>query len=238
MNFEMNEKALMSTENLIPMIALSSLVFLMTACGDVDKNDGTVISGVELPEDSVLTLYCPDAGIASEPCVLDDPENPYAITPVLAPNPDDSDPDEEEGAAFKWALDRDAPSAKARFYLWATAQAMSPNGENQYHVALALQGMYSESGSELARDQAIKAYRSVLDNYFDDVWFFKYPQTPEPTEFLWPKKVRLLSIDNLWDVPADRGGIDPLYTSELAALEALGEWGYTFESGTGDVYRN
>ncbi|MCP4077029.1 MAG: hypothetical protein GY744_12705 [Gammaproteobacteria bacterium] len=211
-------------------------VFLVTlmACGEVDENDGEVVNSFNLPTDSALTLYCPDAGIGGESCILDDPENPYAITPV--------------NDTTKWDLSDDAPSWKARFYMWATAQAMSPRGENQYHVALALQGMYSESGSELAREQALKAYRSVLDNYYDDVWFFKYPAPPAtPTLYLWPKKVRLLSVDNLWD---DGDGdnplrdstsqfpLSPLFASELAALEAIGEWGYTFESETGDIIPN
>jgi hypothetical protein len=220
----------------------SLFMVALAGCGDVDPTDGQVRNTLNLPNDSVLTLFCPDAGIAAEPCVLNDPDNPYASTNVLAPNPDDGN------SEFKWALDAAAPSWKARFYMWATAQAMSPRGENQYHVALALQGMYTETGSELARQQALKAYRSVLDNYYDDVWFFKFPTPPaQPTLFLWPKKVRLLSVDNLWDDATDDNPIrdstvafplTPLFTSELAALEAIGEWGYTFESGTGDITRN
>ncbi len=211
MNLAMKETALMSTQKLVPMIALSSLVFLMTACGEVDKNDGTVISGIELPEDSVLTLYCPDAGIGGEPCILDDPENPYAITPVN----DDT----------KWDLNAAAPSAKARFYLWATAQAMSPTGENQYHVANSLHGMYGESGSELAKDQAIKAYRSVLDNYFNSVTFFEATWVGGDDIFF-PFPVRKLVGENMHN-PAT---LTPLFDDPANALEVFGEWGYTYDN--------
>jgi hypothetical protein len=218
------------------------LATALSACGNVDSTDGEVRNTVTLPQDSVLSLFCPDAGIGSETCILSDPDNPYANTNVLAANPNDGN------AEFKWALEAAAPSWKARFYVWATAQAMSPQGENQYHVALALQGMYAESGSELARQQALKAYKSVLDNYYDDVWFFKFPTPPaQPTLFQWPKKVRLLSVDNLWDDSTDDNPLRdssvnfplvPLFDSELAALEAIGEWGYTFEAGTGEITRN
>lgn len=230
--------------NVLRVTVLCFSMLLLSGCGEVDSGDGQVSNSIDLPADSVLKLFCPDAGIASEPCILDDPENPYAGTAVLAANPDDGN------AEFKWALEADAPSWKARFYLWATALALSPNGENQYHVALALQGMYAESGSELAREQALRAYRSVLDNFYDDVWFFKFPKPPiQPTLFIWPKKVRLLSVDNLWDDTGDDDDnplrdsspefpLTALFPSELAALEAIGDWGYTFESGTGEITPN
>lgn len=202
---------------------ISSLIMVLSACGEVDKGDGLVIEELTLPTDSSLTLYCPDAGIADEPCILDDPENPYAITPITDDN--------------KFDLFFATPSAKARFYLWGTAQAMNPRGENQYYLARALQEMYTESGSELAKGHAIRAYRSVLDNYFEEVTFFQFPDPPAEGEIFYPKKVRLLSVPNLW-APDPGLNVDPLFDNNLLAWEALGEWGYTYEESTEDVYRN
>jgi hypothetical protein len=232
----LKQRAHNTQANVLKAALLSVSFMLLSACGEVDSKDGQVLNFTTLPNDSVLTLFCPDAGIAAEPCILNDPDNPYANSPVTQLD--------ENGDAFKWTLDAVAPSNKARFYLWATAQAMNPRGENQYHVALALQGMYTESGSALAREQSLKAYRSVLDNYYDDVWFFKFPAPPvTPTLFLWPKQVRLLTVDNLWDDPNDtvdfpEAGFDPFFTSELEMLQALGEWGYTYEKAIGDIFKN
>ena len=105
----------------------AGVLALVAGCAEVDSEDGLVANSLDLPVDSSLVLFCADAGIAAEPCILDDPNNPYAITPVN----DDT----------KFELSNAAPSAKARFYLWATAQAMSPRGENQFFVGQALQAV-------------------------------------------------------------------------------------------------
>ena len=196
-----------------PVIALSS-VLLVTGCGGVGSDDGNNVNNVQLPIDSALTLYCAGAGIASEPCILNDPENPYAITPVN----DDT----------KWDLSNAAPSAKARFYLWATAQAISPTGENQFFVAEALQGMYGESGSELARNQALKAYRSVLDNYFYSVTFFEcdYAGCPDDDLF-YPFPIRKLSGANMHSPAAP---LTLLFDNANEMFELVGEWGYTYDA--------
>ncbi|NNE64902.1 MAG: hypothetical protein HKN34_12520, partial [Gammaproteobacteria bacterium] len=97
--------------NVLGVAFLSISLFLVTGCGEVDSGDGNVSTSLNLPVDSVLSLYCPDAGIAAEPCILDDPDNPYATTPITDDN--------------KFVLFTDAPSNKSAFYLWATAQAMN-----------------------------------------------------------------------------------------------------------------
>jgi len=190
-------------------IALAAII--LSACGEVNNNDGTVVNAVELPTDSALTLYCEDAGIAAEPCILDDPENPYAITPVN----DDT----------KFTLNDAAPSAKARYYLWATAQAMSPRGENQFYVAVALHEMFSESGSELARTQALRAYRSVLDNYFNSVTFFKATWVGG-NDIFYPYPVRKLVAQNMLSPSAP---LAPLFNDPVEALAQFGQWGYTYD---------
>jgi hypothetical protein len=223
MKYQLKKHAHTATVKTWQMTILSGFMLIMAGCGEVDKDDGLIIQELTLPTDSSLTLYCPDAGIADEPCILDDPENPYAITPITDDN--------------KFDLFFATPSAKARFYLWATAQAMNPRGENQFYLAWALQEMYTESGSELTKAHAIRAHRSVFDNYFDEVTFFQFPDPPVEGEIFYPKKVRLLSVNLLW-APPSGFDVDPLFDNNLFAWEALGEWGYTYEEGTKDVTRN
>ena len=62
--------------------------------------------------------------------------------------------------------------AKARFYLWATALARAPSGENQWYTARALHELYTYNGDELIRLQALKAYRSNLEFFFGSVSYF------------------------------------------------------------------
>ena len=62
--------------------------------------------------------------------------------------------------------------AKARFYFWATALARRQSGENQYYTALALHELYDLNSDMIVKEQALKAYRSVLDNFFGSVTVF------------------------------------------------------------------
>ena len=207
--------------NALKAALLSVSIFLVTACGDVDSEDGQISNSINLPEDSVLTLFCPDAGIAAEPCILNDPENPYATVPVTDDN--------------KFILSNVAPSAKARFYLWSTAQAMSPRGENQYNVAVALHQMFAQSGSDLARAQALRAYRSVLDNYFNSVTFFEADFLPPPDIFF-PFPVRKLVGQSM---VAPTAPLTALFDQPIEALRQFGEWGYTYDDqSTLDFTRN
>ena len=207
--------------NALKATVLCLSMLLISGCGEVDSGDGQVTNSIDLPVDSVLKLFCPDAGIASEPCILDDPENPYATIPISDAN--------------KFELNTDAPSAKARFYLWATAQAVSPRGENQYFVATALHELFTESGSDLAKDQALRAYRSVLDNYFNAVTFFEADFLPPPDIFF-PFPVRKLVGQNM---VAPAATLDPLFAQPVEALALFGEWGYTYDDQlTLDFTRN
>jgi hypothetical protein len=133
------------------------LLGLLAACGG--SEGGYEVDQVELPVDYTLNLYCEDAGIADSRCILDDPENPYARSLV--------------NNETKFELYDNSPSAKSDFYLWATALARAPIGENQYYTALSLHDLYTQGGSEVARDQAKRAYRSLLDNYYDSLTFFE-----------------------------------------------------------------
>lgn len=207
--------------NALKAALLSVSILMVTGCAEVDSEDGQVSNSINLPVDSVLTLFCPDAGIAGEPCVLNDPDNPYATTPVSDAN--------------KFDLNNAAPSAKARYYLWATAQAMSPRGENQFNVAAALHEMFTQSGSVLAREQAIRAYRSVLDNYFNSATFFG-PFVVNGEDVFIPGPVRKLVGENMHAPTAPLGA---LFSQPVEALGLFGQWGYTYDDqGTKDFSFN
>ena len=214
----------------LQLTLVAVLAVFLSGCGEVDSTDGEVRSSVSLPTGSALKLHCPDAGIAAEPCILDDPENPYALTPITNEN--------------KFRLADGAPSAKARFYLWATAQAVNPIGENQLNVAVALHQMYGASGSELARTQALRAYRSVLDNYFFNATFFG-PFTINGVDAFTPSPVRKQVGFNLHD-PNAANPSDPLpnlfntndQSNRTLALQQFGQWGFTYDPATDEFTRN
>ena len=148
------------SEKVLKLTCAIGLAAVLSACGK-SSSDGDEVTSIALPTDSSLKLYCEDAGIADNPCILDDPENPYALTDVNNDN--------------KFAFNDAAPSAKARFYLWGTLQAMSPSGENQYYTALNLKTMWEETGktSDLAKEHSLRAFRSVIDNYYNGFTFFE-----------------------------------------------------------------
>lgn len=150
-----------NSRGILTLSAFQVFIFLgialsFSACGG--GNGSPEGSTIKLPTDTTLNLYCADEGIGTNTCVLDDPENPYADSYIDNVN--------------KWTLNDASPSAKAKFYLWATAMAHSPQGENQYYTALALHELYTEGRSENAKEQAKLAYRSLLDNYYDALTYY------------------------------------------------------------------
>ena len=208
-----------------------SLLLIIAGCGK-DSDDGEVVTPITLPVDNVLNLYCADIGIHTETCVLDDPKNPYASVPFVTENPP---PDDEPGEDFnraKFQLANAAPSPKAKFYVFATAQARAPSGENQWYTARALYELFDASGSDLIKDQAIRAYRSVLDNYFDSATFFELGTTG----IFYPFLLRQLAGQDL-AYGVDFGGgtnlmFDPVQpNNEFIARNQMGGWGYTLTGG-------
>jgi hypothetical protein len=198
---------------LAALMVVGPLILVTTSCGEVDG--GTVQNTVELPIDSTLNFRCEDEGIYLEPCVLDNPENPYAKVAVTEDN--------------KFDLIDEAPSAKSRYYLWATALAKGAGipGENQYYTALSLHEVYAESASPTTRDQAKKAYRSVLDNYFLAPTFFG-PFTPQ--EEFFAVAVKDLVGQNLYEPSAEN--LVSLYADPVNALAEISEWGYVYNIET------
>ena len=144
-------------------------ILVSGGCDSPSDTDGTVANSIVLPTDVVLNLFCENVGIKDETCVLGDPENPFAKTAITEFN----DNTQEPGNKFDLfnSIPAGPTGAKARFYFWATALARRQSGENQWYTALALHELFDAnsntlSADELIRAHALKAYRSVLDNFF------------------------------------------------------------------------
>ena len=223
---------------IIATLIAGSMILVTTGCGEVDI--GTVQNTVQLPGpgDSTLNFYCENEGIYLETCVLDNPENPYANVAITEPK--DEEPDEPCTELYdptsKFTLNDDAPSSKAKYYLWATALAkgVGLQGENQYFTAFWLHAVYTEKKSTTTRTQALKAYRSLLDNYFLGVTFDKYEVVPAP-ECVEVKVAAALKDrvgENLY-APTDPALV-PLYLEPDFALEDISEWGYTYDPSVGE----
>ena len=218
----------------IATLIAGSAILLTSGCSEVDG--GSVQNTVELPIDSTLNFYCENEGVYPDPCVLDNPENPYANVPITEPSDEVPEPCTElYDPTSKFTLSDDAPSNKAKYYLWATALArgVGLQGENQYFTAFYLHALYAVSGCPTTREQALKAYRSLLDNYFLGVTFDKYEVVPEP-ECIEVKVAAALKDrvgENMY-APTDPALIS-LYTIQDFALQDLGDWGYVYDPVTG-----
>lgn len=212
------------------LLVAGTLALAISGCGEVDESDGDIRNTVALPTDDTipLDLYCEDIGIFDETCILDDPANPYASSPIS-----------EES---KFELAADAPSFTAEFYVWGTALAkgIGAQGENQFYVALNLHRMWAASNSELTRLQALKAYRSYLDNYFGSTTFFEIPLDSD--NFV-PFSLNIFTGEMLFD-PVDITNTfnstrlfnpDENINKFEASIE-VGEWGYFYDEATKEFF--
>ncbi len=200
------------------------------ACESPDSDDGRVTDTILLPTDTLLNLACEDVGINREQCVLEDPENPFALTPISEFNNETGD----EGNKFDLfnSIPPGPTGAKARFYFWATALARRQSGENQFYTALALHELWDLNSDPLIQEQALKAYQSVLDNFFGSVTVFtcceevRPPDDPRgPVPF--PIGLNELTADNLYRTSAT--GLRRLVEGDpILVLELLLEWGYNY----------
>ncbi len=220
------KNAHLTESRILRLLFAGMLALALAACGEVDDDDGEEVSTVELPTDDTVPFdfYCQDIGIFDNKCVLDDPANPYRRSIVTEDT--------------KFDLDADTVSDTDRFYLWATALARGAGnpGENQFFVALYLHQMWASSDAELTRLQALKAYRSYLDNYFDTVFFFEIPE--KSGDFV-PQDVNSFVGQMLFD-PTDTDNTyfssrlfnpDPDVNKFEASIE-IGDWGYVYDEDT------
>lgn len=226
------------------LLALFGAAMLLVGCAaeERDEKDGVIINSLALPTDVVLNLACENVGVHPETCVLDDPENPFATTTIT--EFDVNNP----GAENKFDLFNSIPAgptgAKARFYFWATALARRASGENQFYTALALHELFDANSNvlskdELVRAQALKAYRSLLDNFFGSVTVFTCcpgaSPTGEPVAFSVP--LNELAADALYRT--DRTGFMRLVEGDpILVLELLLNWGYSYQPATPPNFDN
>jgi len=205
-------------------------VFAAGCQGEPGPNDGEIINAIVLPTDTLLNLACEDVGIFTERCVLEDPENPFALVPIIEFDVNNPDADN------KFELFNSIPSgptgAKARFYFWATALSRRASGENQFYTALALHELWDLNGDPVIQAQALKAYRSVLDNFFGSVTVFTCCEEVRPPDddrgpVPFPIGLNELTADNLYRT--DATGLNRLVEGDpLLVLEVLLEWGYNY----------
>lgn len=228
------------------LIGVVALAFAGCGGGERDENDGELFNSVLLPTDPVLNLYCEDVGVFPEDCVLDDPENPYASVVILEFDPNNPGP--ENKFDLYDAIPSGPTGAKARFYLWATALARFPSGENQYYTALHLHELFDANSNvlstdELAREQALKAYRSVLDNFFGSVTVFEcaecgpisdgeFPQNAVPLNERVADHLYRTESTNFVSPIAPSGLLRLVDGNPVLVLELFVDWGYSYQPCT------
>jgi len=218
------------------MVLLSLMVVLVTSGCEGPNNgeggDGVIVNELILPTDTLLNLACADVGIFTEQCVLTDLENPFRHVVTL--EFDVNNP----GGPTKFDLFDQIPAgptgAKARFYLFATALARRTSGENQWWTARSLHELYDLNSDDLIRAQALKAYRSVLDNFFGSVVFFDVFGSALPFNLNERAACDILRPGATGFAPLvlNESGTAP--GTDLDILERFGDWGYAFQPGTGD----
>lgn len=225
------------------VLGLLGLIVLTTSgCEERDANDGTVINSLLLPTDVVLNLACENVGIAGETCVLGDPENPFSTIAII--EFDANNPDADNKFDLFNSIPAGPTGAKARFYFWATALARRQSGENQFYTALALHELFDANSNllskdELIREHALKAYRSVLDNFFSSVTVFTCcpgaSPVGEPVAFAVP--LNELTADNLYRTDAT-GFLRLVEGDPILVLELFVDWGYTYQPANPPNYND
>jgi len=223
------------------MMSLFGFGVLLAGCsGSPKDSDGEVINGIVLPTDVVLSLACEDVGVHPENCVLGDPENPF-ITTTIVEFDENAPPGTDDKFDLLATIPEGPAGAKARFYLWATALARRPSGENQWYTAKALHELYDANSNvlstdELVREQALKAYKSVLDNFWGSVTFFECDlcAPDENGELIkFPAQLNEQVGDNLFRFDST-GFMLLIDGGEIGVLELIGIWGYTYRPATAE----
>ena len=142
-------------------------------------------------------------------------------------------------------------SDTTRADVWATALARRQSGENQYFTALALHELYTANSNALSVDElvqghALRAYRSVLDNFFGSVLVFTcFECAPipgsDPTDPEFPNFTVVLNervADHLYRTvstatPTYPNGLRRLIPGDpVLVLDRFVDWGYSYQPCT------
>ena len=221
-------KAEPAVMKIMSVFLLGAFALVFAGCAEErDVSDGELANTIILPTDTLLNLACENVGINDETCILDDPENPYRNTATF--EFDRNNPDGPSKFDLFDELPAGPTGAKARFYLMASALARFPSGENQWYTARALHELYTYNQDELIRLQALKAYRSNLENFFGSVSFF--------TEFgvTFPGSLNEIVACDIFRPPAGYAEIClndvPAACNDLEKLGLFGTWGFAFKLG-------
>jgi hypothetical protein len=203
------------------------LALALTACNEPGSGDGVVVNTIVLPTDTLVNLACADVGINFEQCILEDPENPFVNTPII--EFDENFPDAFNKLELAAAIPAGPTGAKARYYFWGTALARRQSAENQYFTALALHELWDLNSDPIIQNQALRAYRSVLDNFFGGVLVFEEPFGPGGELVTFPDSVGLNErvADNLYRTDAT-GFARLVPDPPLLVLELLLGWGFRY----------
>jgi len=227
----------MKNRNRITVMSLLGLMVVLATSGcegpkDGDGGDGVVVNQIILPTDTLLNLACEDVGIYNEKCVLTDPENPFRNVVTL--EFDVNNPDGPTKFDLFDQIPAGPTGAKARFYLFATALARRSSGDNQWWTARSLHELYDLNSDDLIRAQALKAYRSIMDNYFGSVVFFDVFGSALPFNLNERAACDILRPGATGYAPLvlNESGTGP--GTDLDILALFGEWGFAFQPGTGD----
>jgi len=219
-----------AASNILIMVLFGLVILFTSGCKEPSDSDGVNITTIVLPTDTLLNLNCADVGINSETCVLDDPENPFRS--VATNEYDVNNPDAETKFDLANKIPAGPSGAKARFYLWATALARRASGENQWYTARALHELFDANSDPIVREQALRAYRSVLDNFFGSVTFFECCGGVSFSATL-----NELVADDLYRTEAT-GWVRLVPGDPLLVLSLLSEWGYTYRPATPPDYND
>lgn len=213
------------------MVVCGLMVLMTSGCEERKDTDGTNLSAIVLPTDLLLNLSCENAGINNETCVLNDPANPFRFVATF--EFDVNNPDGPSKFDLLDGIPAGPTGAKARFYLFASALARRPSGENQWYTARSLHELYTYNNDDLIRQQALNAYRSNLDNFFGsavffDVFGFGIPASLNEQvacDIIRPPQGDLIQYAEI--VPGT--GNNPV--NDLDKLELFGTWGYVYLPG-------
>ena len=112
-------------------------------------------------KDLTFQFHSTEVGIYPDASVLEDPNNPFVRSTL--------------GAETKWQIQASGQPVAA-FYAWATLLAREPGGEAQFYVGNNLLAIYQSGAASQedllkVKEQGIRAYQSVLDNFPDAVTY-------------------------------------------------------------------